>query len=314
MSSLTEESASELGIRERCLIMQRDRIEKFSHRGSCKYFLRGRCGHQNCRFPHFSTIEIDGILYATDLRFTKKFDTTSVISQYVNHPIRQKLSDHDALQIGDMIIWNTMSRLGTRQKESIMNYGGDWHGFPTGAQMPWDELRFVQIADHITSDEEFTRQPIMCFQEMDYSIVQLLMSRLEETHHFSFTESYTNSNAGGLLTVLRKDSYLIEGQMDHADVWLDSTGTEASKLVGSLVTIRNINNGQLLKILNVHLDLKSAVYSIPELIKSIVSNNIDYVIGDFNLPDSKINELLRHESFRIELTSQGYDHICKIIR
>ena len=334
ISNSAKESSSKLDIRHRCLIMSnlteisdtkqniqceiihRDKIERFGYKISCRYFLHRGCEKKHCSFPHFSTIEINGIRYASDLKLLKKFDAHSIISPYVEHQIRKRLSDHDALLSYGIITWNTLSRLGARQKESIMNYGGDWHGYPTGALMPWDYSRFCKIVDHISSDTEFTSSQIMCFQEMDYSIVQLLMSKLGSTHHFSFTENEHNSNAGGLLTIVRKDSYSIEEQVDHRDVWINKSGSMASKLVGSLVTIKNINDDSVLKIINVHLDLHSAESSIPGLITSIVLNNVDYVIGDFNLRGQRINELLNDNRFRTELISQhqGVDHICKIIR
>ena len=300
-----------------------DKISVLGNKRSCQDFLQTNCKRNNCRNPHLNIIEINDISYASDLRYFKKFDTTSIISKYVDNPIRMKLSDHDALDNNDNIItWNTMSRLGTRQKESIMNFGGEWNGYPTGALMPWDKLRFTQIAEHITMESDFISKPIMCFQEMDYSIVQLLRDKLAETHYLSFTESDNNSNTGGFLTIIRKDSYSIEEQTDHQDKWIGANGKKCSKLVGSLITIKKIKKvksikkikNDVLKILNVHLDLKSASDSFPYLIESIVSNKIDFVIGDFNLPQPKINELLKHESFTIELISNGYDHICKIIR
>jgi hypothetical protein len=311
--SLIDNDKSKVDTREYC--KTRDKISVLGIKRSCQDFLTNNCKRNNCRNPHLNIIEINDVSYASDLRYFKKFDTTSIISKYVHHRIRQRLSDHDALNNNDnMITWNTMSRLGSRQKESIMNFGGEWNGYPTGTLMPWDELRFIQIAEHISGDLEFKGKPIMCFQEMDYSIVELLRDKLAETHYLNFTESDQNSNTGGLLMIVRKDSYSIEEQTDHRDKWLDKDNIECSKLVGSLITIKNINDSNVQKILNVHLDLKSAEYSIPFLIESIVSNKIDFVIGDFNLHQARINELLKHESFTIELISEGYDHICKIIR
>ena len=311
--SLINDDKSKLDTNEYC--KTRDKISILGNKRSCQDFLQTNCKRNNCRNPHLNIIEINDVSYASDLRFFKKFDTTSIISKYVHHPIRMKLSDHDALDNKDNIItWNTMSRLGARQKESIMNFGGEWNGYPTGTLMPWDELRFIQIAEHIATESDFISKPIMCFQEMDYSIVELLRNKLVETHYLSFTESDHNSNTGGLLMIVRKDSYSIEEQTDHQDEWIDANGKKCSKLVGSLITIKSINDSNVQKILNVHLDLKSAEYSIPFLIESIVSNKIDFVIGDFNLPQPRINELLKHESFTIELISEGYDHICKIIR
>ena len=333
ISSSAKESSLKLDIHHRCLIMSSSakesaleldthcefiptKIRAIRSKESCWHFLNGGCryGH-NCNSPHFSTIEIDGICYASDLRLFKKFDTKSTISSYVNHSIRKTLSDHDAVAYNGIITWNTLSALGARQKESIMNYGGDWHGYPTGDIMSWDGARYTKIVDHIASGSDFTNSQIMCFQEMNYSIVQLLMNRLGSTHHFNFTESYHNSNTGGLLTIVRKDLYSIEEQINHRDRWIDrKSGSEASKLVGSLVTIRNKNDDSVLKIINVHLDVKSAKDSIPGLITSIVSNNVNYVIGDFNLRAQEINKLLKDTRFRIELISRGVDHICKIVK
>jgi hypothetical protein len=75
---------------------------------------------------------------------------------------------------------------------------------------------------------------------MDYSIVQLLRDKLAETHYLRFTESDQNSNTGGFLIIIRKDSYSIEEQTDHQDKWIGANGKKCSKLVGSLITIKSI--------------------------------------------------------------------------
>lgn len=220
---------------------------------------------------------------------------------------QEYLSDHHSItnKIFDLSItsWNIMSRMSARKLESLDENISNFES------QPHDMERYNKIITGINPGvNQLIPFGIVCLQEVDYNFYFKIKDHYP-LNKIKYTEDYTNSNRGGLLTLLTDINLIIVKDSVIATKWKDNEGINKFRNIGLITTIFYKNRYK--RVLNIHLPLKYAKIDLEYVLNFIKEDDI--LVGDFNLNKKTVIDLIRiHEKFdqiNFKLYGHNIDHI-----
>jgi hypothetical protein len=206
-----------------------------------------------------------------------------------------------------------MTNITVAQALGIYNKDGKYANFPTGDNLVIYDYRRIFLSKYIIDLFFQNELKYLLLQEIDIEMVNTLRGFISNDMDIIYQGSEKVNTGGNAILFVGKilSSEPIIESWDAGNN-LKKKWDAGQKLIGMVAKFVDINNNKI-NIINVHLDLKDAKFSLlNETIweKYIEKDMTNIIGGDFNLKNNQMNKFInKYDLLNTTINTTNIDHI-----